>query len=666
MKRAALLDSLLLLCLVSLLIWPLFRLEYLGNWPSIESTFISDARMLANHLPHPGWQPLWYCGTRFDYIYPPALRYGTALISVLGHVSTARAYHLYTALLYVFGIVAVYWLVRIGSASRGAALLASAATALLSPSFLFLTVIRHDSFHYVPQRLHVLMQYGEGPHISALSILPAALAASFVALRGRRPAALALAAALCAFAVSNNFYGATALAIFFPILVWAVWNGAPSWRVWARAAVIAALAYGLCAFWLTPSYVNLTLLDLKWVAQPGNTWSVVVAAIVIAVFCAGSLRVARHRPERAWTVFVAGLAVILGLDVLGWFFLGFHVTGDSQRLVPELDLALILAFAELLRTGWKHRRLRVPIALVTLLAFFPAARYLRHAWYPFPASEPLAQRYEYRVAQWVHDHLPGERVLPSGSIRFWFDAWSDNAQPDGGSSQGMLNQILPSATWQILQGEKPLPAVLWLQALGSDAVVVPGKSSPEAYHDYKEPLKFQSAVPALYDDHVGTAIYRIPRVHPGIGRIVDSTALASVGKLRAGDDAETLAQYVNLVEDPAQPAAPVTWTGYDSVAIDATVSPGRSVLLQETYDPVWRAEEDGKRLPIRLEPFMGFMLIDPPPGHHVIRMKFGTPLENRIGQILFVLSALAIIALIASSRRQLSPGLCPPASVPMT
>ena len=81
MKRAVWLDSFLLLLFSAALVWPLFRLEYLNNWPSIESTFIADARMLAARLPHPGWQPLWYCGTRFDYIYPPALRYGTALIS---------------------------------------------------------------------------------------------------------------------------------------------------------------------------------------------------------------------------------------------------------------------------------------------------------------------------------------------------------------------------------------------------------------------------------------------------------------------------------------------------------------------------------------------------------------------------------------------------------
>src|SRR4051794_16490537 len=114
LKLTGLTDSLLLLVLTSLLIAPLFRLEYLDNWPSIESTFIADARMLSQNLPHPGWQPLWYCGTRTDYIYPPALRYGTALVSKFGHVSPARAYHLYTAFFYVLGIVGVYWMVRIG------------------------------------------------------------------------------------------------------------------------------------------------------------------------------------------------------------------------------------------------------------------------------------------------------------------------------------------------------------------------------------------------------------------------------------------------------------------------------------------------------------------------------------------------------------------------
>jgi hypothetical protein len=48
---------------------------------------------------------------------------------------------------------------------------------------------------------------------------------------------------------------------------------------------------------------------------------------------------------------------------------------------------------------------------------------------------------------------------------------------------------------------------------------------------------------------------------------------------------------------------------------------------------------------------MSFMLLDVAPGAHNIQMRFETPLENRVGQILFVLSALVIAALCALSFR---------------
>jgi hypothetical protein len=127
-RRTATIDTLLLASLVALLIAPLFRLGYFADWASIESTFIGDARMIGAHFPHLGWQPFWYCGTRTDYIYPPALRYGTALIAWLGQVPAVRAYHLWIAIFYVAGILAVYWLVRIGSESRWFALIAAAAS----------------------------------------------------------------------------------------------------------------------------------------------------------------------------------------------------------------------------------------------------------------------------------------------------------------------------------------------------------------------------------------------------------------------------------------------------------------------------------------------------------------------------------------------------------
>jgi hypothetical protein len=651
MKRTFFADTLLVCVLTAILIGPLFRLKYSNIWSSIESTFISDARMLSEHWPHTGWQPLWYCGTRFDYVYPPALRYGTALISKVGHTTTARAYHLYTAILYVFGIVSVYWMVRIGTDSRVSALLAAAGTALLSPSFLFLPLIRIDSGPWIPQRLHALASYGEGPHISALCILPAVIAASFLALRRWRPAALALAGVLCALVVANNFYGGTALAIFFPILVWSVWLGERDGYVWLRAAGIALLACGLSAFWLTPSYVRITLTDLRWVSHPGNSWSTVVLIAIVAAYCAVSYRLARGRPEREWTVFVAGVAVLLTLDVLGVSYYEFRIIGEGQRLIPEMDLAVVLAGVEIGRALWAHRKLRILAVLLAVGAFAFTIPYLSNAWVPFYKSGPLEDQYPYRIANWVQGHLAGHRVLPAGEVRFWFDTWADNADADGGSQQGMLNQILPMAIYQILAGDRGDIAIAWLQALGTDAVIVPGEKSLDPYKDYKHPEKFRDIAPVLYEDGHGTTIYRVPRLYPNIGRIVDRDAMARAIEIRGGIDTEALGKYLAIVESPNQPATTISWKGFDEIAIDAQTAAGQSVLLQETFDPAWHAYENGKSLPIRREPVMGFMLVDVPAGSHAIGMRFETPLENRVGWILFGFSLLAITGLLDLSRK---------------
>lgn len=418
-----LLDSLLVALLAAALIFPLFQLQYLDNWSSIESTFIGDGRFLAQHWPHPLWQPLWYGGTRFDYIYPPALRYGTATLTRVFSILPARAYHIWTALLYAIGIAGVYLLVRAGTGSRRAAWLGAAATALISPSFLLMQAYRYDSEHLVPQRLHVLLKYGEGPHISALGLLAFALAAAFVALRGRRPAALALAALASAAVALTNFYGAVSLAIFFPILVWSVWVTHLDRRVWLRAAAIAALACGLTAFWLVPSYLRITLANLGIVSAKGNAWSVWVALAAAAAFMVLTLRFARGRKERAWPVFVWGAAAFFSLNVLGGHYFGFRVTGNTERLVPELDLALILLGLEGLRVLWRPRPTpwrRVLAVAIVLLFCGHARHYVRHAWEIFPSDPAYKDRVEYRITDWIARELPGARVFATGSIRFWY------------------------------------------------------------------------------------------------------------------------------------------------------------------------------------------------------------------------------------------------------
>src|SRR5579884_1770212 len=146
-------DALLLFIAGIVLVFPLFRIEYLNNWLSIEATFIADARMYGENWPRHEWQPLWYGGARTDYVYPPGLRDGVALLAAVAHVSHARAYHILIAFIYAIGIAAVYLWTRTATGRRGGAWLTALGAALLSPSFLLMPDTRRDSPFLIPWRL---------------------------------------------------------------------------------------------------------------------------------------------------------------------------------------------------------------------------------------------------------------------------------------------------------------------------------------------------------------------------------------------------------------------------------------------------------------------------------------------------------------------------------
>jgi hypothetical protein len=649
-----LLDLLLIFLFTAVLVKPLFRVKYLDRWDSIESTFIADGRFLKDHWPHPQWQPLWYCGTRYDYIYPPALRYGTALLSRVW--IPVKAYHIYTALLYCLGIAGVYFLVRVMSGSRGAAWLAAAASALVSPVFLLMRGARWDSQHLAPERLWVLLRYGEGPHISAVALLPFALAFAWWGLERRRPASLAAAAVFCALVALTNFYGATALAIFYPIAVWSVWVTSRDNRVWLRAAAIPALAYGLAAFWLTPSYLRITVENLRLVSSPGNRWSMALLLAAAALFLLVSLRAASGEPRRAYAVFVSGGLLLVGLNVLGHYYFGVRVIGEPGRLVPELDLAIILVTTETLRALWSWRskfparvRLARGMALVVVLyGAWIARHYVRHAWELYPREWDYRQRAEYRMSDWMAEHLPQARTLVAGSIRFWWDTWHDLAQTGGGSEQGVLNPHVIPAQWELTLGPNPEMAVRWLMALGADAVIVTDKQSQEVYHDFTYPQKFKGMLAVLYDDHQGNVVYQVPRRYPSLARVVDTARLQVLQPLTQ-TNLEALRAYTAVVEQGPDSPATTAWNGTDGMRIHARVAEDQSILVQVTYDPAWHAYLDGRALPVHKDA-VDFGVIDVPPGEHDIAYIFETPLENRIGWGMTLVSLAIVVALAALER----------------
>jgi hypothetical protein len=651
-RKQILLDCCILFLFGAALVRPYFTYKYTNQWPSIESTFISDARFLVEHWPHPQWQPLWYTGTRFDYIYPPALRYGTALLSKVVGFWPVKAYHFYTMFFYSLGIAGVYLLIRAAGRSRGAAWLGAVATAVLSPCFLILREFRLDSGALVPVRLGVLLRYGEGPHITALSLLPFALAFSWRALDQRRPASLALAAIFSAAVVSNNFYGATALAIFYPILLWSFWVTGRRSSMAIPAVAIPALAYGLTAFWMVPSYIRITAQNLQYVALPATNWSIWVAAAVVLAFGLASYKLAGTRPERTWAVFVAGCLVFFSLYVMGNHFLDFRVGGDPRRLVPEFDLVFILAAVLALEWLWFRpgRARKIVVALLVLVAFFPAKKYVRHAWTVIAPWPDYQSRLEYRVTDWLAQHMPEARVCPSGTLRFWFDAWHNLTELGGGSDQGLLNPLEYVGQWEINAGTDPAIALLWLQTFGVDVMYVAEPNSDQPYKDVQHTDRFAKIGPLLFDDGHGNTLYRIPRRWAPRVRVVDTALLDAQQPPRTIEDVERLRPYVDAIENGPDVPATFERPGTDEMLVRAKLNAGQSVLLQETWDPAWQAWQGDARLRLRKDA-MGFMVVDAPPGDREIRLVFAMPLENRVGWVLTGISFAVLAGLFLQRER---------------
>jgi len=652
-KRSWVVDCLFILIAAALLIGPMYKTKFYENWTIIDSTFIADGRYLAQYLPHPGWDHIWYGGTRWDYIYPPALRYGTALLSKWFGLIPARGYHLYTAIFYSIGILGVYVFTRIGSGVRIAGWLAAFCAATLTPCFLFLKDMRLDANPYMPQRLNVLVRYGEGPHMSAFALLPLGLAFGWRGIRAGQSKWLVGSALVFALVVSNNLYGAAALALFFPIACWVVFCETRDWFVWGRAVMIAALSWGLCAVWMTPSFLVITPRNLALVAHPGHPWSFWTMMAMSAIYCYATWKMAR-RGISTWTLFVIGAVMIFGVNVIGQYYVDFRVMGEPSRFVPEADLSIILLLTWLGYLAWNRwpaKGVRIALAALFVLCCAPAYQYFLHPWKPFVRTSEYKHRKEFQIADWVDKNRPNTRSYVTGTLRFWWNAWHDGEQIGGGAEQGVHNFNITPFFWRTVFSPDPHLDVAWLKAWGVDNVMVNDSTSELPIVDYTHPHKFQGVLNAIWEDGKGNWIYAVPRKNAGRARIVDASRYPQLRAPTSGDDAEAVNAYADVMEKSTTALAETRWLASDTLEITGETTAGQAIAVQVSHDDYWRAREDGREYPVVRDPF-GQMRVDVPPGKHKIVMHFDTPLENRVG-LWITIGSLILVAAVFARRRTL-------------
>jgi hypothetical protein len=183
-------------------------------------------------------------------------------------------------------------------------------------------------------------------------------------------------------------------------------------------------------------------------------------------------------------------------------------------------------------------------------------------------------------------------------------------------------------------------STLWMQALAGDGIIVHFKNSRELYHDFAKPEKFAGHLAVIYDDGEGNVIYRVPRKFPDRARVVETARIRQLPSVLKNADA--LRPYVAAIEGGPGAQAHVTREGPDAMRIRAEVKSGESIVVQETWDPAWRAYAGGLALEVRKDP-VGYMEIAAPPGEREIRLVFELPLENLIGRVIAALSAMVLL-----------------------
>jgi hypothetical protein len=565
------------------------------------------------------WNPLQYGGSPFHFLYPPML---PTLAAMLRFLSIGRAFHLVSGIGYALAPVCLYILGRQLFRTRLPAVFAALAYAVF-PSLLYVLpqfrLLVHP-FADAPWSFVALVAYDEAPHAFALPFLLLAITAAWRERWG-------LASIFAGAVFLTSWPGMIGLA--FPLAGLVVAKRRAVLNGLGLVVGFAGAAYGLAAFWITPSYfVSSQLFNrIVWrhttqAAQWNvTTWAILAAALAIV----GLSFWKRVPPELALTMVWTALA---GLVVIGNVLLPL-----PPRYLLELSAGLALLLAALLSMA-PRRVIFIAIAVGVALSF----RFVTHTWKFEPPSQDPRSGVAYQVATWLKDHAGNARVLASGELDSTLSLWTDVAQI-GGPGQAARNYLVMAAERQIAFGCGPGSghiAELWLKALNAPWMVVHGPESREYFHWYAQPSKF-AALPVAWDNGAGDRVYRLP-FEPHEAVVVDYPTLP---RITSPSDERFLDAYVTWAA--GKRPVDVRWTSSGEAAFDVNLGANEAVLLKINNNPGWRASSDSSGAIITNDP-IGFQLIRLPPGDHHVALRFGASWDTWLARAITLITILLLLA----------------------
>jgi len=592
-------DAILLFALNAWIAWRLFFLEYLPNFSSVEGFWIALARYISQNWGDLSWLPWWYGGLPFQNVYVPGLHATVAAVATLAEISAARAYHFVIGMTYSLGPVTLYAMARGLGAGRGVAAGSALAFSLFSPSALLFPAFAVDIgglFH--ARRLQVMTVYGEGPHVTAITLLPLAIVALQAAIARPSRVRFALASIAIAAVLLTNTPGSVCLIL--AVFCWLLSQPAGARaRTWLTAAGAGLLAWALAAFGVPPSALGIVLENVprSWgLAVSGRQLAASAALLALLGFLAWVL------PRLGASLYMRfGLLYLLLIGALSWlaFTAGLELIPEAGRFHLEMEWAFSLAAAALAGGALARSRRAVRIVAVVAAIAFGVFQIYNYRYFARLILRPLdlSARSEYRTARWIDQHLPGRRVYVPGSTSFWLNAFTDTPQLTGCCSQANPNFWIFDVVSLLTRpsGVEPpggVASILWLQAYGVHAMVASGPSSTEEYKDVRDLDKFARGLDELHRE-AGDVIYRVPQRSDSLARVVRADEIVENAPRRALDTT-AVGRYVGAAQDPARPAAGWKWLNRHAAQISANLRRSDLLSIQINYLRGWKAMVNGQ------------------------------------------------------------------------
>jgi hypothetical protein len=639
----------------------LFSVDFTNNMQTNAGTFMAISRYIVAQWPHLNWYPWWFNGEPFENTYSPMLHLMDAAFAGIFHCSTARAFNFVTGVFYVTGPAFLFlfaWRVsKFLETSFFAALLYS----LFSPAAIF-DMFRSDigNSWWNSWRCRVLVYYGEGPHTTALAMLPLALLFTYLALTRKRYGWYVAAGFSMAFVTLVNAFGAVDLGIGCACLILAMRGGREMWRAALTTAGIALFAYLLACDFLTPTLVRTIMTDSQNVGDHYGAAKLLTAQWLMlpAMVC---LWFAIERVRDYFSRFSLLFAFVF-FEIVALFAVAHvAVLPQPHRYSLEMEPALALVVAFSLRPAVRFLKpwaRAAALVLVVALAWHQMIHFRRYGRF-YTQKLDVTSTIEYKTAQWFQYNLAKGRAFVGAETGLWLNVFADTSQMNSGHEPFNPNfAVVEMSVYSIYSGENAGTrdaenSILWLKAFGCQAIYIPGPKSRVNTKPFQHPYKFEGVLPVLWHEEDDT-IYAVPQRTKSLAHVMAEGALVQTQPINGLDTGE-LSRYVAALDDPAFPDAPLIWRSTTDAQIRTTLHPGQVISVQQTFDKGWIATANGRPAKITRDALGMTVIHAACDGDCEVRFTFDGGLERKLCRAASWTAAIGALAgfWIARRRRKL-------------